>query len=84
MKNLSVKNRIFIGMLVAAMGIGMAGCAAEEEGEALVVVSNDEEEYAYTLVDVKRGDVVLSESLSMLFALAKKKPIGNLIPLSSF
>ncbi|MBQ8597871.1 MAG: biotin/lipoyl-binding protein [Lachnospiraceae bacterium] len=76
MKKLSVKNRIFIGMLVTAMGIGMAGCAKEEEGEALVVVSNEEAEYAYTLIEVKREDVVLSESLTSKYVQTKEQEVS--------
>ena len=63
-------------MLIAAMGIGAAGCAKEEEGEALVVVSNTEEEYAYTLIDVKRGEVVLSKSLSAKYVQTKEQEVS--------
>jgi len=70
------KNRIFIGMLVMAMGICAAGCAKEEEGEALVVVSDTEEEYAYTLVEVKRGEVTLSESLTAKYVQTKEQEVS--------
>ena len=70
------KNRIFIGMLIAVMGIGAAGCAKEEEGEALVVVSDTEEESAYTLIDVKRGEVVLSKSLSAKYVQTKEQEVS--------
>lgn len=76
MKKLVYKKHIFIGMLITAMGIGLTGCAEAEEGEALVVVSNTEEEYAYTLVDVKRGEVVLSESLTAKYVQTKEQEVS--------
>lgn len=76
MKKLSMKKRYLIGMLVVTLGISMAGCAKEEEGEALVVVSNEEEEYAYTLVEVQKSDVVLSESLSSRYVQTKEQEVS--------
>ena len=76
MKKLSIERRFLIGILIATLGLSMTGCATEEEGEALVVVSNEEEEYVYTLVDVKRGEVVLSESLTAKYVQTKEQEVS--------
>lgn len=76
MKRTVYKNRIFIGTLIAGMGIALAGCAVKEEGEALVVVSDKEEEYAYTLVDVKCGEVLLSKSLTAKYVQTKEQEVA--------
>lgn len=76
MKKLLIKNRLFLIMLTAAMSMNMAGCAKEEEGDALVVVSNNEEEYVYTQVEVKRGEVVLSENLTARYVQTKEQEVS--------
>lgn len=76
MKNLLCKNRLFLMMLAAAMSMNMTGCAKEEEGDALVVVSDNEEEYVYTQVEVKRGEVILSESLSAKYVQTKEQEVS--------
>lgn len=76
MKKAEWKNRILIGTLGAVMGICMAGCAEKEEGEALVVISESAEESAYTLVEVKRGDVALSKNLTAKYVQTKEQEVS--------
>ena len=72
-KNMSAKKLIIIGSLCTAFAVTTVGCtnAGEAAEDSVVVVSGDETGTIYTLEEVKRGEVVLSKSLTCVYVQEK-------------
>lgn len=67
-RNMAAKRFIVIGSMCTAFAIIVTGCAgAAKQEEAVVVVSGDETGTIYTLEEVKKGEVVLSKSLTCVY-----------------
>lgn len=77
-KSLLRKNFIFIYSISTAFCLICTGCgsAKEAEDEAIIVVSGEEEGYAYTLETVKKGNVVLTKSLNCTYVQAKEQSVA--------
>ncbi len=75
MKKELLTKYICIGMLLVVSGMGIVGCAKAEE-EAVVVITDDDTGYVYELSEVKRGDVVLSKSLSSKYIQTKEQEVS--------
>lgn len=75
MKKKSVTKFICIGMLLALGSMGAIGCGSTQE-EAVVVVTDDDAGYVYSLAEVKRGNVVLSKSLNTKYVQTKEQEVS--------
>ena len=63
------KRNFLLGSMLAAFTIAACGCAKAEDlaEDAVVVVSGEGTGNTYTLEEVKRGEVVLSKSLTCVY-----------------
>lgn len=61
--------------MLLTLGIGTVGCAQAEE-EEVIVVSDEEPGYTYSLLEVKRSDVILSKILSCQYVQTKQQEVS--------
>lgn len=77
-KKMSVMRFVFIGSMCVIPAMISGGCAntSKTEEEAVVVVSGEETGTTYTMETVKRGDIVLSKSLTCAYVQEKEQEVS--------
>lgn len=75
MKKNLLTRYICMGMMIAVSVMGIVGCAGTQE-EVVVVVTDDDAGYVYSLAEVKRSDVILSKSLTSKYVQTKEQEVS--------